>query len=58
MKKETYFVIFQRKSIEKIGKRCCRKFSEKFFNQVFVKKTVDKATDQENTKMTSTVSTN
>ena len=38
-----------------MGKSCCRKFFEEFFNQLFVK-TVERSTDEEETKMTTTVS--
>ena len=34
---------------------CCRKFFEEFFDQFFVK-TVERSTDEEETKMTTTVS--
>ena len=36
-------------------KGCCRKFFEKFFNQFFVK-TVERSTDEKETKMKTTVS--
>ena len=36
-------------------KSCCRKIFEEFFNQFFVK-TVERSTNEEETKMTTTVS--
>ena len=40
-----------------MGKTCCRQFFEEFFNQFFVK-TVERSTDEEETKMTTTASPN
>ena len=45
---------FSQKISRKNGKSRCRKFFEEFFNQFFVK-TVERSTDEEETKMTTAV---
>ena len=59
MEKETLseikLLIFNRKFLEKKGKSSSRKFFEEIFNQFFVK-TVERSTDEEETKMKTTVS--
>ena len=52
---ELKLLIFKRTFLEKKGKSCSRKFFEEIFNQFFVK-TVQRSTDEEETKMTTIVS--
>ena len=60
VKKETLLselklLFSKRKFLEKTGKHCWRKFFEELFSQFFVE-TVEKSTDEEKTKKTTTVS--
>ena len=50
---ETKLLIFKKKFLENMRKSCCRKFFEEFLHQFFVK-IVERSTDVEETKMTTT----
>ena len=54
---ETNFSLFKRKFLKRMGKSCCREFFEEFFSQFFVK-TLERSTDEEETKMTTTTPPN